>query len=91
MRRGTFGCGRTAGELPANSRPTPGHCRGSRNIKIIDFGLSNTFDGPDALLRTACGSPCYAAPEMIAGKRYLGAAADIWSLGVVHFAMLEKR
>ena len=40
------------------------------NIKIIDFGLSNTFDSPDALLRTACGSPCYAAPEMIAGKRY---------------------
>ena len=45
------------------------------NIKIIDFGLSNTFDGPDALLRTACGSPCYAAPEMIAGRRYSGAKA----------------
>ena len=58
------------------------------NIKIIDFGLSNTFDGPDALLRTACGSPCYAAPEMIAGRRYSGAKADIWSLGVCLFAML---
>ena len=58
------------------------------NIKIIDFGLSNTFDSADALLRTACGSPCYAAPEMIAGKRYKGAAADIWSLGVCLFAML---
>ena len=58
------------------------------NIKIIDFGLSNTFDGPDALLRTACGSPCYAAPEMIAGRRYSGATADMWSLGVCLFAML---
>jgi len=58
------------------------------NIKLIDFGLSNTYDSPTALLRTACGSPCYAAPEMIAGKRYLGAAADLWSLGVCLFAML---
>ena len=58
------------------------------NIKIIDFGLSNTFDSPHAMLRTACGSPCYAAPEMIAGRRYSGAKADIWSLGVCLFAML---
>ena len=58
------------------------------NVKLIDFGLSNTFESPSALLRTACGSPCYAAPEMIAGKRYLGAVADIWSLGVCLFAML---
>ena len=58
------------------------------NIKLIDFGLSNTFDSPAQLLRTACGSPCYAAPEMIAGKRYLGATADLWSLGVCLFAML---
>ena len=36
------------------------------NIKIVDFGLSNTFkDGQS--LQTACGSPCYAAPEMVAG------------------------
>ena len=39
------------------------------NIKIIDFGLSNLYE-PGKLLKTACGSPCYAAPEMIAGKRY---------------------
>lgn len=58
-----------------------------RNIKIVDFGLSNTFrDGQ--LLKTACGSPCYAAPEMIAGKDYVPFLCDIWSCGVILFAML---
>lgn len=42
---------------------------GSKTIKIIDFGLSNTYK-KNELLKTACGSPCYAAPEMIAGKKY---------------------
>ena len=36
-------------------------------IKIVDFGLSNTYKTGETL-KTACGSPCYAAPEMIAGK-----------------------
>jgi 5'-AMP-activated protein kinase catalytic alpha subunit len=35
-----------------------------KNIKLVDFGLSNTYD-KDQTLKTACGSPCYAAPEMI--------------------------
>ena len=39
------------------------------DLKIVDFGLSNTFKKNEKLL-TACGSPCYAAPEMIAGKKY---------------------
>lgn len=56
-------------------------------IKIVDFGLSNTHDG-GRLLATACGSPCYAAPEMIAGKKYVGPKADMWSLGVVLYAMV---
>jgi len=41
-----------------------------KNIKIVDFGLSNIYK-PNELLKTACGSPCYAAPEMIAGKNML--------------------
>ena len=41
-----------------------------------------------ATLKTACGSPCYAAPEMIAGKRYHGLRTDIWSSGVVFYAMV---
>jgi 5'-AMP-activated protein kinase catalytic alpha subunit len=48
----------------------------NNNIKIIDFGLSNIYQRGE-LLKTACGSPCYAAPEMIAGKRYSGLKVDI--------------
>jgi len=39
----------------------------NHNIKIVDFGLSNTYKTGE-MLKTACGSPCYAAPEMVAGK-----------------------
>ena len=38
-------------------------------------------------MATACGSPCYAAPEMIAGKKYYGLDTDLWSLGVITYAM----
>merc|ERR1719335_884233 len=48
------------------------------NIKLADFGLSNTHS-PGGLLKTACGSPCYAAPEMIAGMYYVPSLCDIWS------------
>lgn len=57
------------------------------NIKIVDFGLSNMYS-PDQLLKTACGSPCYAAPEMIARKMYVPLKSDIWSSGVVLYAMV---
>jgi len=56
-------------------------------VKIVDFGLSNTHDG-GSLLQTACGSPCYAAPEMIAGLKYWGPKADIWSMGVILYALV---
>ncbi|CAD8163893.1 unnamed protein product [Paramecium octaurelia] len=59
----------------------------NQNIKIVDFGLSNTYK-PNELLKTACGSPCYAAPEMIQGLKYSGYLIDIWSCGIVLYAML---
>ena len=58
-----------------------------KNIKIVDFGLSNIYP-KNELLSTACGSPCYAAPEMINGEAYMGLRVDIWSSGIVLFAML---
>lgn len=57
------------------------------NIRLIDFGLSNTFTKGEPNLMTACGSPAYAAPEMIQGKPYTK-AADIWSSGIVLYAMV---
>ncbi len=59
----------------------------NKDIKIVDFGLSNIYNNGD-LLKTACGSPCYAAPEMIAGKKYLGLNVDVWSCGVIMFALI---
>ena len=59
----------------------------NRTIKIIDFGLSNAY-GKNELLSTACGSPCYAAPEMIAGNKYSGLKIDIWSIGIILYAMV---
>ena len=58
-----------------------------KNIKIVDFGISNIYPNNE-LLKTACGSPCYAAPEMINGELYKGLGADIWSSGIVLYAML---
>ncbi|CAM5172092.1 unnamed protein product [Eretmochelys imbricata] len=57
------------------------------NIKIADFGFSNIFT-PGQLLKTWCGSPPYAAPELFEGKEYDGPKVDIWSLGVVLYVLV---
>ena len=60
---------------------------GKHNIlKIIDFGLSNFCEVVN-FLETPCGSPCYASPEMVSGKKYNGHIIDIWSTGIILFAM----
>ena len=56
------------------------------NLKIIDFGLSSYFN--KKLLSTPCGSPCYASPEMVSGKKYNGFKIDVWSTGIILYAML---
>lgn len=57
------------------------------NVKIADFGLSNIMTDGE-FLRTSCGSPNYAAPEVISGKLYAGPEVDIWSCGVILYALL---
>ena len=57
------------------------------NIKISDFGLS-TFYTKGQLLSTPCGTPSYAPPEMLRGEQYNGEESDIWSCGIILYAML---
>ena len=63
-----------------------------KRIKIIDFGLSNLYIYTDKekkdLLETPCGSPGYAAPEMILGIKYDGIKTDLWSCGIILYAMM---
>ncbi|KAL6621483.1 Pkinase-domain-containing protein [Neocallimastix sp. 'constans'] len=60
------------------------------NVKIADFGLSNIMTDGD-FLKTSCGSPNYAAPEVINGKLYAGPEVDVWSCGVMLYVMLCGR
>jgi BR serine/threonine kinase len=56
------------------------------NIKIADFGFARFVKSNIA--ETACGSPHYAAPEVISGLPYDGRGADVWSCGVILYALL---
>ncbi|KAL4246551.1 Protein kinase domain-containing protein [Abortiporus biennis] len=60
------------------------------NVKIADFGLSNKIADGD-FLKTSCGSPNYAAPEVIRGGLYTGPEIDVWSCGVILYVMLCGR
>lgn len=60
------------------------------NIKIADFGMA-AYQQPNSQLETSCGSPHYAAPEVISSETYDGGPADIWSCGITLFAMLSRR
>ncbi|KAJ3199991.1 hypothetical protein HDU82_009271, partial [Entophlyctis luteolus] len=60
----------------------------NKSIKLIDFGFANNYKTDGSQLDTFCGSPFYAAPEMILGKKYTGPEVDMWSLGVILFTML---
>lgn len=60
------------------------------DLKVSDFGLSALVESrhQDDLLHTVCGTPAYAAPEVLCRKGYDGAKADVWSCGVVLFVLL---
>eukprot|EP00188_Purpureofilum_apyrenoidigerum_P004493 Plantae.Rhodophyta-Purpureofilum_apyrenoidigerum.ctg5115.p1 GENE.Plantae.Rhodophyta-Purpureofilum_apyrenoidigerum.ctg5115~~Plantae.Rhodophyta-Purpureofilum_apyrenoidigerum.ctg5115.p1 ORF type:complete len:527 (-),score=118.49 Plantae.Rhodophyta-Purpureofilum_apyrenoidigerum.ctg5115:281-1861(-) len=60
------------------------------NLKVADFGMTN-LNPPGSLLDTSCGSPHYAAPEVVSGEMYDGLQADIWSCGVILYAMVTGR
>eukprot|EP01137_Pigoraptor_chileana_P023842 Opistho-2@90824 len=57
-----------------------------RNVLVSDFGLGRTFT--DDLCGTFCGTPLYAAPELVSGIKYPGPPADAWAMGVVLYAMV---
>lgn len=60
------------------------------NVKMADFGMA-ALESNGKLLETSCGSPHYAAPEIVSGLKYHGAASDVWSCGVILFALLTGR
>ncbi|KRT83765.1 protein kinase [Oryctes borbonicus] len=60
-----------------------------QNLKLIDFGLcAKPQGGMHKLLSTSCGSPTYAAPELVLGKQYLGPEVDVWAMGVLLYALM---
>ena len=63
---------------------------GNYRLKLADFGFARWQNGNE-LSHTYCGSLAYTAPEIILEKPYAGKAADIWSSGVVLYAMLSGR
>jgi len=64
----------------------------SGEVKIADFGISNEFDGADAMLTSTAGTPAFKSPEIIAFKAgsdpYSGKAADIWALGITLYSLV---
>ncbi|KAJ9097710.1 hypothetical protein QFC21_004748 [Naganishia friedmannii] len=59
-------------------------------LKIADFGMAS-FQSEEEWLRTSCGSPHYASPEIISGAYYHGSVVDVWSSGVILYALLCGR
>ncbi|KAI9028167.1 kinase-like domain-containing protein [Phycomyces nitens] len=59
-----------------------------KSIKIADFGMAS-LQPTGSLLETSCGSPHYASPEIVNGIPYDGSASDIWSCGIILYALLS--
>jgi len=59
----------------------------SKQVKIGDFGFARWMRSN--IVETSCGSPHYVAPEIIRGERYDGRIVDVWSCGVILFALVS--
>ncbi|XP_072458804.1 testis-specific serine/threonine-protein kinase 5-like isoform X2 [Notamacropus eugenii] len=60
-------------------------------VKLTDFGFANRTAVKNSLLSTFCGSVAYTAPEILMSKKYNGEQADLWSLGVILYAMVTGK
>lgn len=60
----------------------------NENVKLCDFGFTREYEGKMSYLQTFCGTVCYSAPEMLKGEKYAGEKVDVWSLGVILYALL---
>ena len=59
-------------------------------VRLADFGFAAVCDpGSSPSLTYQCGTPLYVAPEVIAAEPMYGNKADMWSLGVALFMMLN--
>ncbi|KAI7086777.1 kinase-like protein [Hortaea werneckii] len=58
------------------------------NVKLVDFGFTREYSGGTSYLQTWCGTVCYSAPEMLKGEKYAGERVDVWSLGIILYALL---
>jgi serine/threonine protein kinase len=61
------------------------------NIKICDFGVSKHIKTKKEIMYDQCGTPAYIAPEILRNDGFQGGAADIWSSGIVLYAMVQGR
>lgn len=59
------------------------------NVKLCDFGFTREYEGTANYLSTFCGTVCYSAPEMLRGEKYAGEKVDVWSLGIILYALLR--
>ncbi|CAJ1015671.1 Protein kinase domain/Protein tyrosine kinase/Kinase-like/Fungal protein kinase, putative [Leishmania lindenbergi] len=59
-------------------------------VRLGDFGISTQLDRVGDRAKEACGSPYYMAPELLEERAY-GAAADVWSLGVVFYQLMARQ
>ncbi|OAT00880.1 CAMK/CAMKL protein kinase, variant 2 [Blastomyces dermatitidis ER-3] len=58
------------------------------NVKLCDFGFTREYEGKASYLQTFCGTVCYSAPEMLKGEKYAGEKVDVWSLGIILYALI---